>query len=93
MKSSWLYKALAISVIAYFAGMSFAHIPGSEKAIVRCGAALLVLSLASLGALIFPTVRASLREANQRPSPLISLAIVALYSIWAGSLLVFPISE
>jgi len=93
MKLSWLYKTLAISAVAYFAGLSFVRIPGAEKAALWFGAALLVLSLASLIALIFPTVRASLSGAKQRPSLLISLAIVTLYSVWAGSLLVFPISE
>ncbi len=96
MKPSWPYKALAISVTAYIVGMSFSfggHIPGSEKVIVWCGVALLVLSLASLAALIFPTVRASLRQAKQRRGLVISLAIVALYSLWASSLFIFPLSE
>lgn len=96
MKLSWLYKALAISVTAYLVGLSFAfggHIPGAEKVIVWCGAALLVLSLAALVALIFPTVRASLRQAMRLRGLIISVAIVALYSLWAGSLFIFPLSE
>jgi len=96
MKSSWVYKTLAISVAAYFAGLPFvfeSHILGSDNAVVWCGAVLLVLSMTSLVALIFPAIRAGLSDAKQRPGLLISLAVIALYSVWAGSLLVFPISE
>jgi hypothetical protein len=96
MKLSWLYTALAISIMTYFMSPSFGfgwHIPGSEKAILRCGAVLLAFSLASLAALTFPAVRTSLREAKQRPAILISLAIVALYTVLAGSILVFPLRE
>jgi hypothetical protein len=95
MKLSWLYMVLAISVTTYLIGLPFAvaaYIPGSERVILWCGSVLLFLSLASLVALAFPAVRSSLRGTKQRRVLFISVAIVVLYSAWAGSLLVFPLS-
>ena len=93
MKVSWLYMILAIGVVAYLIALPFAvagHIPGPEKKIMWCGTVLLVISLVSLAALVFPAVRSSLRHTKQRRGLFISLAIIALYSAWVGSLLVFP---
>ena len=95
MKLSCLYIVLAISVTTYLIGLPFAvaaYISGSERVILWCGSVLLFLSLASLVALAFPTVRSSLRDTRQRRGLFISVAIIALYSAWAGSLLVFPLS-
>jgi Na+-driven multidrug efflux pump len=84
---------LAIGVVAYLIASPFAvasHVPGSEKTILWCGEVLLVISLVSLAALFFPAVRSTLRHTKQPRGLFISLAIIALYSAWAGSLLVFP---
>jgi len=90
------YLAVAVLIGAYVLVLPFAVqwlVPGAEYLIFGVGALLAAIGMAAVAMLLSPKVRAAAMAGRNRTIFYASVAVLALYLCWAGSLLVYPISE